>query len=302
MRAEPLPPLVAEPAGDPEVVRVAAARAARAWALPEPVLVRLAMNGVFTAGDDLVLRVGRPSGDPLATIRVADAVRAAGVRAPDARRRDAFDAGGGLWVTAWERIHPTDDAVDWERIGAMVAAFHDRESVADVPALPWCGDFPWWRFDSFAPEVLAELDQPALDGLVAALERGRDWQAAARQQELVVCHGDVHPGNVLMDAGGPVLLDWDLVCIGPRGWDHAPLMSLADRWGGDPAVYEAYAAGYGRSMVGDAVADALAELRLVAATLMRVRAGRTDPSAATEAAQRLRFWRGDPDAPPWRAQ
>ena len=60
--------------------------------------------------------------------------------------------------------------------------------------------------------------------------------------------------------------------------------------------------GYGRSFRGDPLAEAVAELRLVAATLMRVRAGRSDAKAADEAALRLRYWRGEDDAPMWHAQ
>jgi hypothetical protein len=55
-------------------------------------------------------------------------------------------------------------------------------------------------------------------------------------------------------------------------------------------------------MRGDGVAEAIATLRLVAATLMRVRAGRHDEAARDEAEGRLRWWRGDADAPPWHAQ
>ena len=113
----------------------------------------------------------------------------------------------------------------------------------------------------------------------------------------VVCHGDVHPGNVLPTADGPVLLDWDLLCRGPVAWDHGPLMTWTARWGGEPGIYERFAEGYGDSLRGDPLGEAVAELRLVAATLMRVRAGRTDPLAAAEAERRLRWWRGDPTRP-----
>jgi hypothetical protein len=65
--------------------------------------------------------------------------------------------------------------------------------------------------------------------------------------------------------------------------------------------YEAFARGYGRSLRDDPAAMAIAELRLVAATLMRVAASIDDPAARPEAERRLRFWRGDPDAPPWTA-
>jgi Ser/Thr protein kinase RdoA (MazF antagonist) len=118
----------------------------------------------------------------------------------------------------------------------------------------------------------------------------------------VICHGDVHPGNVIQSADGPVLLDWDLLCRGPAAWDHAPLMTWTHRWGGDAGIYESFAEGYGVSLRGDPLAEALAELRLVAATLMRVRAARQNPAAAAEAELRLRYWRGEPDAPQWHPQ
>jgi hypothetical protein len=55
-------------------------------------------------------------------------------------------------------------------------------------------------------------------------------------------------------------------------------------------------------MLGEPDADAFAELRLVAATLMRVRAGLDQPAAAAEARRRLRYWAGERYAPVWRAQ
>ena len=73
-----------------------------------------------------------------------------------------------------------------------------------------------------------------------------------------------------------MLLDWDTMCLGPPGWDHAMLLRLP-RWGWPARWYDAFAAGYGRSLADDPSADALADLRLVAATLMRLRAARTDP-------------------------
>jgi hypothetical protein len=80
------------------------------------------------------------------------------------------------------------------------------------------------------------------------------------------------------------------------------LLTLAERWGGDVGAYPAFAAGYGVSMAEDPSARRFAELRNVAATLMRVRAGRTDPMARAEAERRLEYWRGEPEAPQWHAQ
>lgn len=301
-RSGRLLPLVAEPAGDAGVVRAAAEGAARAWGLAEPELLRLAMNGVFACGDDVVVRVGRASGDPHTVLRLAQRAIGAGVATPRPLRDDPFDAGGGLWVTVWERVHPIGGDTDWERVGRMVAALAALPPPPDAAALPWCGDFPWWRFADFAPPVLATIDAAAAAGLRAALDEHAGWEQVARSGPLVVCHGDVHPGNVITTDGGPVLLDWDLSCIGPAAWDHCALLTWAERWGGTPGIYEAFATGAGRSLRDDPVAGSLATLRLVAATLLRVRAGVTDSVAAAEAESRLRFWRGDPDAPQWNPQ
>lgn len=60
----------------------------------------------------------------------------------------------------------------------------------------------------------------------------------------MVCHGDVHPQNVLMRSDGRIaILDWDRLCLGPPAWDHAALLTWEGRWGGEPGTYEASAAG-----------------------------------------------------------
>ena len=117
----------------------------------------------------------------------------------------------------------------------------------------------------------------------------------------MVCHGDVHPGNAVQTSSGPVLVDWDLLCREPRGWDHGALINWVERWGGEPGLYERFSDGYGADLRHDPFAAAAAQLRLVAATLMRVRAGRLDAGAREEAVRRLRYWAGDADAPVWRA-
>lgn len=271
-------------------IQAAARAAAQAWGLPEPELLRLSMVGVFTAGDDVVLRVGLAGPDPLVA---TDELLTAGVRVPRPVRAEPF-LHGGWAVTAVERVH-AEGAVDWQEVGAMVARVH----ALPLRPLPWCGDFAWWQFDAVLADIAAEVDAGALAALRDAVQRDQPLLDGARRGPQVVCHGDVHPGNVVPTRAGPVLLDWDLLCVGPAAWDHAALLTWTERWGGEPGMYEAFSRGVGGSLRGDPLAEALAELRLVAATAMRVRAGRTDPGAAAEAARRLRWWRGDPDAPTW---
>lgn len=295
-------PFVAQPPGSADEVAAAAVVAAEHWGLPAPQLLRLGMNATFTAGDDVVLRVSRPSAPAGQALWLAGELTERGIRVP-VPARDDIVRHGEQSVVAVERIHPVGE-VDWAEVGAMVARVHELDPwfVAGRHPLPWCGSFPWWDFDALFAELGPDLDAEAAAGLRASIERWVPLIVATRDEPGVVCHGDVHPGNVLSTAGGPVLLDWDLLCRGPAAWDHGPLMTWTERWGGEPGLYERFADGYGRSLRGDPLGEAVAELRLVAATLMRVRAGRTDPFAAAEAGRRLQWWRGDPDAPHWQTQ
>ena len=281
----------------------AARRAAAIWGLDDPVLMRVGMNAIFSAGP-MVMRVSSPSVGAGASLELMGVLATHGLRVPESARDDVV-VGAGLSVTCWHRIEPTGEPIDWRAVGAMIRLVHDLDAgvlPVSVP-LPSPSRLPWWDFDALLERTVSALDDPARHGIEATIERHRNWQGFGGQ---VVCHGDVHPGNVMMSTDGPVLIDWDLLCWAPPGWDHGPMLTWADRWAGPsgptPGEYEDFAQGYGRSMADDPAALAFAELRLVAATLMRVAAGMTNPQAMVEAELRLRYWRGDPDAPAWTAQ
>jgi len=275
-----------------------AAAAARHWQRPAPRLLRVGMSALYECGD-VVLRVRRV-GVPTAgrSMELAELLTARGIRVPLPARDDVV-ADGEFAATAWHRLVPTDDEPDWREAGRMVAEVHaiDPRSLPRGQPLPPCESFPWWHFDERLAEVDGALDAAARAGLAEVIDRHAGWTEGL---ERVVCHGDVHPGNVMMTAEGVTLLDWDMLCAGPPAWDHAMLMRL-DRWGWPPRWYDEFAAGYGHSLAGESTAEALADLRLVAATLMRLRAALSDPSAMPEAQLRLAYWRGEPDAPVWTA-
>ena len=286
---------------DTDAARRAAIASTTRWELPEPNVLRTGMNAIFAAGDRIV-RVGRATAPAARSHELAAALLRRGTPALAPCTGMAADV-DGFAVTVWQRIEPVERPVDWEAVGAAVALVHTLER-GDVPVgypMPSPTAFPWWHFDELFDEIRPAIDEPAAAGLSAAIERNRGWVDTVRSSP-VVCHGDVHPGNVLMTDAGPVLIDWDLLCTAPAGWDHAMLVTYAERWGGDAGVYRAFSSGYGCSLADDPATRQFGELRNVAATLMRVRAGLTDPSARTEAQRRLRFWRGDPAAPVWRAQ
>ncbi len=293
-------PYVDRPVTDGVAASQAAAAAADAWELPAPELLRLGMNAIFRAGN-VVLRVAAPTAPASVSLELAAVVRAAGVDVLLPARSDVYES-GELSVTAWPYTEPDETAVDWRSVGRQLRRVHEIDP-GDLPAglpTPSPVEFAWWDFDRLLQDVGARLDRAALDGIEAALARNAGWDSFG-VQDSVVCHGDVHPGNVMQTGDGPLLIDWDLVCLAPPGWDHAPMMTWTERWGGEPGSYEALAEGYGRSMVTDPWASRFAELRLLAATLMRVRASLRDEAAWPEANRRLAYWRGEPDAPVWRA-
>jgi Ser/Thr protein kinase RdoA (MazF antagonist) len=294
-------PFVDRPVGDLDAASRLARTVARARGLDPPVLLRVGMNALYRAGD-VVLRVGRPSAPAELSIELAQCLRDRGVPAPVPAAPDVY-VDDELAATCWAPLVATDAPIDWIEVGRAIRRVHALTE-ADLPVgypVPSPTSFPWWDFEALLAEVGPEIDAEARAGLDAAIERNSEW-LRMDPAESVICHGDVHPGNVVMTADGPVLIDWDLMCEAPPGWDHAMLLTLADRWGGEPHAYPEFAAGYGRSLADDVTTRRFAELRNVAATLMRVRAGRTDTAARAEAERRLQYWRGDPDAPQWQAQ
>jgi hypothetical protein len=105
----------------------------------------------------------------------------------------------------------------------------------------------------------------------------------------------------MMGGDEVVLIDWDAICLGPPAWDHAPLLTWADRWGGAPETYSDFARGYGADLRESSLARELASLRLLAPTLNMITGGASDPACAAEARVRMRYWLGDPAAPAWTA-
>ncbi|MEO1056239.1 MAG: phosphotransferase [Actinomycetota bacterium] len=282
----------------------AAAVAATHWGLPAPTVIRYGMNAVYTAGEE-ILRVSTPNASAAALIALVHTLRARNIPAATPARETGF-AVDDFVVTAWRAVRPTGRPVDWATVGAAVRTLHDTPPSALPIEFPLSAPnaLPWWDFDRQLA-ASTPIDADARVGLLGSIERHAEWLDPETWEQWrtprVVCHGDVHPGNVVATAHGPVIVDFDLLASAPAAWDHGPLMSWEARWGGPVGMYDDFAAGYGANLRDDAAAVAFAELRLVAATLLRGVAARHDPAARPEFERRLRYWRGESDAPMWQA-
>jgi Ser/Thr protein kinase RdoA (MazF antagonist) len=271
----------------------------------QPVLLRSGMNLVFRVGD-VVLRVAPEDVDGQAHVELAQRLLEAGL--PVVRPLDDAVVLEGFVVTLWEHIdQPGHASLDYQQLGAAIARLHrlDPRQLPPRLSLPWCGEADWLQLESVYDRAAATgvVDREELAVLARECAALADWQQQARAEPAVVCHGDVHPQNVLMRSDGEVaILDWDGLCLGPAAWDHAPLLTWEERWGGQAGTYEAFAAGYGTDLHGSPVARLLARVRLLAPTLNKIVQGAADAERAAEARRRMRYWRGDPHAPPWRPQ
>ncbi len=310
-------PLVAIPIAlvDQNVVDEAIQKCMADKNLHNPRLIRESMNAVYlvqSSDGPQVMRVSRPTSSTMAAIEFAHYLARNGFEVPGPLSQAPFRH-DEVEITFWEFInHDAHHNVDWRHIGSVARRLHDLDPqiVATFYPLPMATSFPWWDFDRLLAELGSSLDSSDLDVLKSRWHSLQPFFISAQNVyssptsgQMALCHGDIHPGNVIVNrlTGRPILIDWDLLSVAPREWDHAALLTWTQRWGGNATIYPEFATGYGTNYSGNELAEALAEMRLLSATLMRWRAGLTSPDAKIEAENRMRYWRQDPTAPMWRA-
>ncbi|WP_320671140.1 phosphotransferase enzyme family protein [Patulibacter defluvii] len=289
---------------EPERAAALAERVRGHWDLgPEPArLLRLGTNASFRIGT-VVIRIGPAGGDPAGAARELQLARFLADRDVPAARPEGRPPAvvDGHPVSAWRWIeHDPAATVDGRAFGTLLRRFHDATTDYDGPLPGWpqprlIGDriAALRRHPAFTEAEVDRL-QTRLDGLLAAL--------AEHPSPALPIHGDAHPGNVIVGPDGPVLLDFDLVCRGPRPWDLAPAALHAERYaGGSPAWFAALREGYGPPR--DPAEPLHVRLRELASAAWLL-AAETAPdrgSRSAEADVRLRAFGDDPDPPPWDA-
>ena len=93
---------------------------------------------------------------------------------------------------------------------------------ADWPGSTDAGDLAAHRL-SLPRQVATELDDA---GLTGALRRAEELLPLAASGPAVICHGDFHPLNVMVDGSTASVIDWTDSGLGPREADVARTLLL----------------------------------------------------------------------------
>jgi spectinomycin phosphotransferase len=159
-------------------------------------------------------------------------------------------------------------AGQWRRLGAALRRVHAVAPDPELARVAGREDFRPVR-PGLLPELEARLaaaapGDPVARDLAAAWRPRREligrlfeqvetlgWELAGRRFPRVLCHADLHPWNVLVDAGGGLwIVDWDEATLAPRDRD---LMFVVGGGIGHglvgPDATEAFFQGYGRAGV-----------------------------------------------------
>ncbi|WP_093813366.1 phosphotransferase enzyme family protein [Streptomyces sp. Ncost-T6T-1] len=211
-------------------------------------LLALGENAAFAAGD-LVIKVGRDAtGHPELRARaerevaLADWLAASGVPAVRAAERGARLVEGHP-VTLWHRLPDAVRPAEPRDLAPLLSLVHALPAPTDftLPRRELLGGVERWL--TLAGDAIDPADADYLrerrDGFAAA--------AAALDPHLPPgpIHGDALPRNVHVGPDGPVLVDLETFSADLRENDLVVLALSRDRYGLDPAAYDAFTAAYG---------------------------------------------------------
>lgn len=159
------------------------------------------------------------------------AVFAAGGPAPEVLDEITIEGRAGIVLTRFDGPtllqHYRSGAVTFEQAGAILASLY--LTVHRTPPPP---DIPLLREHVEGSLRLngGLLSKDIATGILALIERLRPGDG--------LCHGDLHPNNVIMTADGPKIIDWSGAVRAPAVLDlascHVMLTELAEAVADDP--------------------------------------------------------------------
>ncbi|WP_210717085.1 phosphotransferase enzyme family protein [Amycolatopsis acididurans] len=185
-------------------------------------------------------------------------------------------------VTVWQYVEPVARRASAADLGRLLRRVHELPTPADVPEWAPLADVRARVADA---EEIDPGDRQFLLHRCAAVEAALGELEFPLPRGLI--HGDAHPGNVIVGAGGPVLCDFDSASVGPREWDLTPLAVGRERFGDPAGRYRMLADTYGFDVAaweGFDVLRAARELKLTTSVLPILR---SHPEVRGELRKRL---------------
>ncbi|MEU3448034.1 aminoglycoside phosphotransferase family protein [Streptomyces thermolilacinus] len=210
----------------------------------EATLLALGENAAFAAGGDLVVKVGRDASlldRARREVAVADWLADAGVPAVRAAQPGARLVDGHP-VTVWRRLPDAVRPAQPRDLAPLLRRVHELPAPPfPLPARDLLGGVERWlrlAGDTIDPADAAYL-RDRRDGFAKAAA------ALVPRLEPGPIHGDALTRNVHVGPDGPVLVDLETFSLDLREHDLVVLALSRDRYGLDPAAYDAFTAAYG---------------------------------------------------------
>ncbi|MFD4140038.1 MULTISPECIES: phosphotransferase enzyme family protein [unclassified Streptomyces] len=260
-------------------------------------LLALGENAVFAAGD-LVVKVGRDAELlPRAERELAVAAWLAEAGVPAVRAAEpAPRLVAGHPVTLWHRLADAVRPAGPADLAGLLLLIHALPSPAvELPRRDLLGGVERWL------RLAGEAIDPADAAYLRARRDGFAEAAATLTPRLPPgpIHGDALPRNVHVGPDGPVLVDLETVSSDLREHDLVVMALSRDRYGLDPAAYDAFTDAYGwdvREWDGCAV---LRGARETASCAWVAQHAPADPKALAEFRRRVASLRDDDPEVRW---
>ncbi|WP_328394906.1 aminoglycoside phosphotransferase family protein [Streptomyces sp. NBC_00390] len=260
-------------------------------------LLALGENAVFAAGD-LVVKVGRDAELlPRAERELAVAAWLAEAGVPAVRAAEPTPRlVAGHPVTLWHRLADALRPAGPADLAGLLLLIHALPSPGvELPRRDLLGGVERWL------RLAGEAIDPADAAYLRARRDGYAEAAATLTPRLPPgpIHGDALPRNVHVGPDGPVLVDLETVSSDLREHDLVVMALSRDRYGLDPAAYDAFTDAYGwdvREWDGCAV---LRGARETASCAWVAQHAPADPKALAEFRRRVASLRDDDPEVRW---
>jgi aminoglycoside phosphotransferase (APT) family kinase protein len=281
------------------------AASARLGILSDSVRVLRIGHCAVVALDDegLVARVGRPGRDAHqldAEMRFARYVASNDlpVLAPaDHISPRAIETDDGA-VAFWPLLRPVHDRFAWPWLAGTLRKLHGLPVPKDLISLWHPVDRVEQRLRTYAHRSDARKDYVEILW-AACLRARRDLMALSTALGVGLLHGD--PLNVIVAAGGPILIDFDLAGVGPAEWDLATVAVGHRRFGRRAEGLEQFYSAYGFKGSCSPSFETLVQVRELLDCSFALALVDTEPAAAGQLDVRMQAWLEPGDRSQWTA-